>query len=333
MGEPLEGAWARKYQIDVPYANALKWGTGVNPVHAIRADPGRPRNVKLDANQLMQTMASEAVPQGFIEGPPNWGYNPEDLAGLDVFASPQEAIHGVGLTNDNDHPNWEQHDYGMGGTIGDPSTGGAPGPVNPQTPINRAYIPANSSRPWGLPQKAYNRLRSIRAGQYESDSWRGISSEIPTETVNEGWINKAASGMDEGEIPDYNVMPSSYAQYERNTSMQQRHKEMDNDRAVARCADDPRTPIPSRIAPMKLKIYSEGERNYDMFPYQMDDMPRPFSYRTFGTGPETYMETNEQWTRTPLQRQPPPDPSQGIPEMELADTAQYGYSNEDQGYY
>jgi hypothetical protein len=179
--------------------------------------------------------------------------------------------------------------------------------------------------------RAKNILRSLRAGPRDNDS--EVSNQIPTETVSEGWLNKPASGMGEGEIPDDMVLTSDPSQYERNTSMQQRHKTMNNDRAVMRGADDSRTPIASRIAPMKLKVYSGQERHYDMFPYQMDDMPRPFWSRTFGTGPQAYMETNEQWLRTALQRTPPADPSQGTPDLELSEEAQYGYAGEDQGYY
>lgn len=335
MGEPVTGAWARKNQGAVPYVGAAKWGTGVNQVHYYRAPTGRPQNSKLNANELDRIPAHLADTEDFIEYGAPWGYNPEDLAGLDVFADPNAAINGVGIYDDYVHPNWEQYDNDMGGTIGDPPTGGAPGPVNPQTPINRAEIPPFASRPWGLPQRAYEMLRSLRAGQSDGDTPgpRGTSSELPTETVNQGWLNKPASGMEEGIIPDDNVMPSDPAQYERNTSMQQRHQVLNNNRAMLRGADEERTSIPSRIAPMKLKVYSGEERHYDMFPYQIDDIPRPFRYRSAGTGPQGYLETNEQQQRNAMQRTPPPDPSMGTPDTELSDITEYGYSGEDMGYY
>lgn len=335
MGEPVTGAWARKYQLQIPYVDARKWGTGINSVHSLYGGPGRPIHPKLDTNQLDgRTPTNFAVSQDFIEGP-EWGYQHEDIAGLDVFADPNVAVHGYGdVRNTEAWPEWEYAGITDAGGIGDPPTGGAPGPVNPQTGRNRAIIPGWTSRPWQFVNK--NRLRSIRGGEAEQDTPgpRGTSSEIPMETVNEGWINKGSSGgIDPGEVPDDNVMPSDTAQYERQTSMQQRHKTLNNERAMARGADGARSDIPSRIAPMKIKHYSEGERHYDMFPYQIDDIPRPFTYRTAGTGPQRYLETNEQWLRTPLQRTPPPDPSMGVPESELSDIAQYGYSNEDQGYY
>jgi hypothetical protein len=82
---------------------------------------------------------------------------------------------------------------------------------------------------------------------------------------------------------------------------------------------------------MKTKVYSGDQRHYDMFPFQIDDIPRPFRYRTFGTGPQTYLETNEQFQRMALQRTPPPDAGMGTPDLELSSA--YDYESEDMGYY
>lgn len=345
MGEPLTGAWSRKYQLQVPYVDARKWGTGISPVHRLYGGPGRGYNPKLDVNQLDgRTPANFAVAQEYVEGT-EWGYQSEDVAGLDVFSMPEWSTGNSGKLNDAAYPDWESPSAETAGTIGDPPAGGAPGPKDPSVEINRAFIPEWASRPWQFTNKA--RLRSIRAGETEADTgWaqRGVSSQIPVEDVATGWINKGSTGgIDPGEIPDDNVMPSAYAQYERQTSMQQRKLSLENDRAVSRGTDESRSSIPSRLVPMKLRQFSgeipfepgveETYRSYDMFPYQIDDIPRPFIYRTAGTGPQRYLETNEQWTRTPMQRTPPPDPSMGVPESELADTSQFGYSTEDQGYY
>lgn len=345
MGEPITGAWAQKYQLLIPYVDARKWGTGINPVHSQYGGPGRSNHPKLDVNQLDgHTPVTFATPQEFIQEN-DWGYQHEDIAGLDVFADPNMAVHGGGVFFDQVWPEWSGRDADYMGTIGDPPAGGAPGPVGPQTGKNRSFVPRWASRPWGSTGAEKNRLRSIRAGESEADTpgTRGISSETPTESVNMGWVNKGSSGeIAPGEIPDDNVMPSSPAQYERQTSMQQRKQTLNNNRAVARGQDDPRSSIPSRLVPMKIRYFSGQQpfapgqpdtyRAYDMFPYQLDDMPRGFSYRTAGTGPQRYLETNEQADRTALQRQPPPDPSMGIPETQLTDP-EYGYSTEDQGYY
>lgn len=331
MGEPVTGAWSRKFQAQVPYVGAMRWGTGINQVHAYRAPTGRPMNSKLDASGIEHIPAHFAASEDFIEYEAPWGYQPEDIAGLDVFADPNAALNGIQVVNDPDWPEWQNSEFQNTGGANIPSAGGSPAPDGFQTGFVRANVRPDTYHPWGIGRMALTLLHSMRAGQHDEDY--KVSNEIPTETVNEGWINKAASGMEEGEIPDDNVMPSSTAQYERNTSMQQRHQMLNNDRAMERGADEPRTSIASRIAPMKLKVYSGEERHYDMFPYQIDDIPRPFTYRTAGTGPAEYLETNEQWLRTPLQRTPPPDPSMGIPDTELSDISQYGYSGEDTGYY
>jgi hypothetical protein len=129
------------------------------------------------------------------------------------------------------------------------------------------------------------------------------------------------------------VIVSDPAQYERQTSMQQRTKTLNNDRAVARDADTPRESIASRIIPMKLKKYSEEQRHYDMFPRQMDDIPRPFWFRRAATGPVEYMEPQAWYTVTPIQRTPPPDPALGPQEIALSGGDYYGYTTEDSGWY
>jgi hypothetical protein len=123
-------------------------------------------------------------------------------------------------------------------------------------------------------------------------------------------------------------------QYERQTSMQQRYAVRNNNLAVKRGTDEPRTDIGSRTAGQKLKTYS-GEipgsnRHYDMFPYQADQIPRPFHYRTAGTGYQQWMEANQWWQVQPVRRTPPPDPSMGIPET--GEDQNFGYTAEDNFY-
>lgn len=304
MGQPVSGAWARKYQLDVPYADARKWGTGINPVHAVYGDPGRPQHPKLDNSGMDHIPAGEAVPQGFMSGPPDWGYQPEDIAGLDVTANEYDAVTGIPYNVDG-RPEWGQ-----------------------DAVVLRDNIPGYTSRPWGLSRQFYNRLRGVRIDP--GTQGYKFSSATPTETVNEGWINKPASGMEEGEIPD--SLPSDDAQVFVQTSRVQRYKKLVNDRALLRGTDEERTPVDSRVAPMKLKVYSGEERHYDMFPYQMDDVPRPFRYRTAGVGPLGYLRSNDQMERTAVQRTPPPDPSMGTPDSQLSES-DFGYAEEDQGYY
>lgn len=301
MGEPVGGLWLRNNQ-QVPYIGASKWGTGINPVHALRMGEARNRGPG-----LAEIIPASEATSGFVETKAPWGYNPNDLAGLDVFASEYQAINGVYFDPD-DRPVWGE-----------------------DTTQTRAEVPQDSSRPWGSSGGYNNILRSVKTGPGNINMvGSGFSYEIPTETVSEGWVNKAASGMGDGQVADSE--PADNSQVFVQTSETQRYKTQNNQRAVARDTDDEREPIDSRIAPMKLKIYSGEERHIDMFPYQIDQMPRPFWYRTAGVGRAGEMEPNEMYVITSVQRTPPPDPSMGPEDTDLSENSG-GYTDEDTGWY
>jgi hypothetical protein len=245
----------------------------------------------------------------FIELGSPWGYQPEDIAGLDVFqlSSEEENRRGIEF-HPGDWPDWSE-----------------------TTVQTRANVDPREQPPWGTPGLQTTAL--LRYGARDDDS--EASEQIPTETVSEGWVNKPASGMKHGQSGD-EVVTSDPSQYEVQTSMTQRHKTLNNDRALLRGTDDPRESIASRITPMKLKLYSGQQRHYDMFPYQIEDKPRPFWYRTAGTGRQFEMAPNEMYVIEPIQRTPPPDPTLGPPEETLSDpnyTTAFGYTEEDQGWY
>jgi hypothetical protein len=151
-----------------------------------------------------------------------------------------------------------------------------------------------------------------------------IQYQIPTETVSEGWLNKPKG-------TPANAVPSSTAQLERQTSMQQRYQIRTNDAAVLRDTDVARAPIDSKVTGQKLKVYSGGERHYDMLPKAQDTIPRPFWYRQAGTGDIADMAPNELWYIEPIERIPPPDPCIGNPETGFTQT--HGYTTEDSQYY
>jgi hypothetical protein len=324
MGEAITGQWKRYYT--APFSGAEKWGTGINPVHQFygeSTDParvyGRPAatgNTQAggygDTRQSFGKTPPYAASADYIETGAPWGYQPEDIAGLDVFQLSDFAAnrHGMDIVNDTDHPN-----LGTGEGFNEPN----------RTQAGRYRVPL------GVPGRFTS--GRIRAGQWDADF--EVSDQVPTETVSEGWINKLASGFDIGQSAD-DVVPSDPAQYERQTSMQQRHKTLNNDRAILRGTDEARTSIGSRIVPMKVKVYSGGQRHYDMFPFQIDDMPRPFWYRRAATGRPWELRPNEMYVTEPLQRTPPPDPSLGPPETSLSDPnyePAYGYTSEDQGWF
>lgn len=289
------GSWLSQARRDtLEYQTARVWGTGVHPIHGTRMGVGRN-----DATAPDATAADVAVAE---IGTEDYGYNPEDIAGLDYFASPVLATEGMPFEPDQ----WP----------------------SPEENI-RHDIPFNGQRPLGAGGRFKAFIHSVRTGARNDNQWRGISTQIPVETVNEGWLNKPSTGMDIGDPADSE--PSDNSQIFVMTSQVQRNKTLDNDRAMMRGTDQAREAIPSRIVPMKVKEYSEGKRHYDMFPFQIEDIPRPFSYRTAGTGPRYYLLPNEQWQVTALQRTPPPDPSMGTVDSELS--SDYGYTTEDGGFY
>jgi len=130
------------------------------------------------------------------------------------------------------------------------------------------------------------------------------------ETVSEGWENKVVGILENADV-------SSIAQYERQTSMQQRD-------AVRAGSQNPNTGTASEYsAPIgseritrhqRIKPWSGGQRHYDMFPFQADQLVRPFLNRQAGTGYAEWMAANEAWNYQvpPMQRQPVPDPHAGV---------------------
>lgn len=181
--------------------------------------------------------------------------------------------------------------------------------------------------PYNATGAAKTRFRAMFGGAFST--WRGklprANYMIPSETVSEGWINKPQGRP-------ANSKPSDPSQYEIQTSMSQRYRARNNDLAVLRNTDAPRSHINSRVTGQHLKVYSEGERNYDMFPKQQSSGDpqywREFAYRTAGVGIEDQMLPNAQWEINAVERTPPSDPYIGTPDYQM----EFGYTPEDQFY-
>jgi hypothetical protein len=301
MGQSITGAFARSYQGNVPYTGAGKWGNGINPVHAVYAGPPRPFGPGVPNDLDQRTHPSMASDDTIEMGPP-WGA-PNDPSYLDSVANENEAVEGV-IAYQDDFPSWD----------------------DPPSQI-RAEVDPGMAAPWGV--------RGIPSGLHHADAGPNFGYDgggrpdsgmpgLPTETVSEGWLNKAKIGI----VADSD--PADESQVFVQTSQVQRYKEQNNERAQLRGTDGVRSSIPSRVVPQRVKEYSGGERHYDMFPRQIDDIPRPFRYRTAGLGPSPYLHPNEMRLINPLQRVVPGDPSMGTPADQLSDG---GYTDEDQGWY
>jgi hypothetical protein len=181
---------------------------------------------------------------------------------------------------------------------------------------------------WAAGGATTNRFRALRGGAMRlfrsvSPMPGHIQYQEPSETVSEGWLNKPHG-------QPANSVPSDDKQLIVQTAMVQRYQTRANDQAVARGTDEPRTGIASLVTGQKLKVYSGGERHYDMEPKVQDTIPRAFWYRTAGTGMPGDMLPNTMYTVQPLQRIPPAEPSMGIPET--SQSAGYGYTSEDMFY-
>lgn len=306
----------RKHRMLVqPYtAGPLVWGTGVNDVHSVygEGDPlrvtgrnqsGEPRTAPQDADQ-------EATHQRDL-----WGYTDDDWSYLNP-APPRELM-------------YPQASWDEGASGANPAAASASFPTQPQTTPSRRDNVAQGFPAWGnRPWRGNTIWRGHKAPNnvYTEGDVQNDAQNLPTETVSEGWLNKAVSGK------VARSKPSDQSQLIVQTSQVQRFRERNNQHAVARATDDARAGIQSRVQPQKENVYSTGERLADMFPRQQDIILRPFWYRRAGTGPVEYLDPNAMFVSAPYERIPPSDPSLGIPEPATAQGDTYGYTAEDQFY-
>jgi hypothetical protein len=332
MARAYRGPYARQSTVHVPYATAAVWGTGIDAVHSYYGEGPPLRVIGRDgasgsqpvSNQSARDREYQEPVQGNAADTPQemlWGYpggveyGPESFgAGADAPISEEDVGWDDTLYIDS-RPAWN---------------------VPPEQERLRAN--ADTMAPWGTP--GLRVMGMLRAGSHrfrtfpdqplkgQAQAYEPVSAEAvdsyPTETVSEGWINKGTSF-----IADSN--PSADEQIFVQTSMRQRYGQRDNRRAMLRGTDEERSKISSRVMAMVEKVYSTGERSYDMFPFQADEIRRPFRNRTAGVGPAEWLETNEYGVITPVIRTPPPDPAQGVPEVQYPN--EYGYTAEDVTYY
>lgn len=283
MAAPISGTFYNRYV--VPPTTSTVWGTGYNPVHAQYGSAPRPGISQREGEitPAFEGVSRDLIPEEF------WGYTAEDFQGAGYFVR-------------DDRPGWD---------------------VAPEDNPSRDNTGDQPS--WNATGAAKTRFRSKMDGAFSK--FRGklprATYQIPTETVSEGWINKAV-----GPRPANSVV-SDPAQYEMQTSMTQRYRARNNDHSVMRSTDDPRAHINSRVSNPIVKVYSQGDRDYDMLPKEQHaTYERPFYYRTAGTGIQGQMLPNEMWDQSAIERTPPSDPYIGQPDTSF----EYGYTQEDSFY-
>lgn len=310
----ITGAWKARQVVPEEYAGALQWGSGVNPVHAVRSGPPGAQGRIIS----VAGMGAEPSPEEIL-GPTQWGYCAED----EQFYAGEDYRY-----LRDDHPNWGENGAGRPDRSGEiqeyglaPQPEGWPswGPHFDDNPVDG--FPVGGPTGGGV-------LREYTDGL---DIERRHAIAVPTGGVSGGWLNKQRGAQLEARTSDP-------AQYEVNTSMRQVHQSSENTRAVVRHTDETRTAIRARTAGMKTKTYGKsfemggGPGTPQMFPYQQDVLFRPFFYRSAGVPPMEQHTWNEMEGRTPIQRSVPDDPYMG----EQAGGTQggdFGYTSEDGGFF
>lgn len=283
---------------NAPYASALIQGTGVNPIHATR-DSGGGRNIAVDGTT---ELVSPSLIEGQWGGPADFGYSYEDMGSSYSDAeSPWE-------TGTADRPSWGSDD---------------------PTLARQDVLP-------GYPSWSPQTGSGVAKGEAIRSEERGaIATNTPTAVPYfdgaAGWENKLTGVVIE---PGSGI--SDPSQYTMQTSMQQLRRtragsQRGNDNSEGQSEYD--APIATRVPGMKLKVFGGQFRHNQMQPKQQTVTQRPFFNRQAGTGHPSWMQPVLD-LRTPLDRTPITDPSQGVSTPDSGNGVDnYGYTSEDGAVY
>lgn len=270
---------------------AAQWGTGYNPIHALRIGDGR--NIAPDGtSKLVDPVLTTG--DYAADNPEGYGYSLEDET---------STLWGYGTeTGTADYQSYDTgHDLASGSTD-IPSTG---------TPY-----PSWGTYPQGVPGGT-----AIRAEDHGAEAIY-TSKKNPRESAVGGWLNKVTSELN-------NAVVSDPSQYEMQTSMTQRDKVRAGSQAASGRENEYDAPIASRILPMVEKVWSDDpDRRYSMTPKEQNMVVRPWYMRTAGTGRAQDMRVNEVKFNTPLNRRAPEPAYSGEP-VGVSDASMYGYTSDD----
>jgi len=304
MAGPYTGTWRAQMTSEAEYTGALKWGTGINPIHSIQTGgpPLRALDSKLNIDPI-STPGGDST-DAIVDDSIGLGYsyedNPSSMFGYNV----------------NDPELWGNNQET--GTADRPSWGSDAPTLNREKTQNST---ADSFPSWGGSRKSGPAGRMIRALRRGSEMIVA-ARVLPNEDVAQGWTNKTHGITADARTSD----PS---QYEMQTSMTQRYKVRAGSQNSGSQSDFS-APIESRVVGQKVKNYTspDSSRHWDMLPYEQQDYMRPFLSRQAGTGYREWQYPNEMYVSPAIQREPSPDPELGP----VAGT-NYGYSSEDMGMY
>lgn len=307
----IAGSWLAGNITPAEYSGSTRWGTGINPIHGVRDNSGRPGGTKL---ALGGTDDDAMVPEEIL-GPAQWGYSAEDAA---MF--PGEDYRYVAV----DHPNWDEPLASRGDR-------GGPGTYSHEVLDFPQWGPHGTDPEdpdaWPLPGwPGGSRLRAESA-QAENELIHQIA--VPTPGVSGGWLNKQHGAVLDGRDAD----PS---QVMVNTSERQLRSHLDNTRATGRATDDLRTAIANRLTGMKAKLYGKsfgmggGPGTPDMALVTQDLPYRPWFYRQGAMPPAEVHQWNELTAFEPVLRSLPSDAGDQVVTQEAGITPDdYGYSGGD----
>ena len=302
MAGPYTGAWRASVISEAAYSGALKWGTGVNPVHSI---PGMGPPLQIESKLNFDPVTTPGGQETDVLAEDySWDptYNPDPT--LPEYNVTDATIFGdTSQTGAADRPSWGQD--------------------SPDVPSREKTQNATSDQypSWGGSRKTGPAGRVIRAIRRGNDLLTS-ARVLPGEDVAQGWTNKT-----HGIIAD--SRPADDTQVFMQTSMTQRYKTREGSQRSGSQSDFT-APVQSRVTGQKVKTWTrpDSARHWDMQPYAQDDYIRPFLSRQAGTGYREWMYPNDMYVSPAIQREPAPDPELGP----VAGT-DYGYSPEDSGVY
>jgi hypothetical protein len=313
----ISGAWKAGAVTTSDYVGAARWGTGVDPIHGVYENQGRP--IASREPLMKGDPQTGSVPEN-ITGPLMWGYSDEDAA----YYGGEDYRYLA-----DDHPNWGEDE--AGGTRADRDGDIMQAGIPPQAEGWPSWGPHEvtqgdliAGNPLGGPPGGAD-LRAYSDGS-EIENNRAIA--VPTPGWRGGWLNKAHGLIEEAE-------GSAASQYEITTSMAQLHLARVNTAAQARGTDDPRAPIETRLTGQKVKTYAAdwntggGPGTPDMR-QQPQNLPyRPWFFRQaqMPPPPETYYGTMTAFD--PIERTLPADAGESVLIQETAAAGDYGYTGEE----
>lgn len=312
----IAGSWYAGAVTPSEYTGALRWGTGINPIHAVPDSGTRVTGIKENLLPLGSAEDGADVPESIL-GPEQWGYSSEDAA-----MYPGEDYRYLAT----DHPGWGENEAGRGDR--DSIDGGQE--YSEQDWPSWGPHGTDPESPW--PLSGYPGGDGLRAVSHGAETENARAIAVPTRGWRGGWLNKAHGAVEQAETSD----PS---QYEITTSMVQLQQTRVNDAAVLRGTDDPRAPIPTRLTGQKQKVYAKssgmggGPGTPDMG-QQGQNLPyRPWFYRSAGLPPppDTFYGTMTGFE--PIERTLPVDAGEYVTVQEAPpDDGTYGYVEGDYVY-